>query len=151
MTQTLTDVREFTLPLGYLDASGRVHRHGLMRLATAYDEIEPLGDARVKENEAFFGLLLLSRVVTQLGDFSPVLPEVIAGLYAADFAYLQAFYSEFNALSAARPFGFPDPGQLMPQAWMRPDAADAPALPSSVETTCPQCGAELILDLAGAS
>ena len=37
---------EFTLPKGYLDATGVLHRHGIMRLATAADEILPLRDAR---------------------------------------------------------------------------------------------------------
>lgn len=127
---------EFALPLGYTDAAGFVHGRGVMRLATALDEVEPLGDPRVKDNEAFFGILLLSRVTLQLGAFAPVPPEVIAGLYAADFAYLQAFYAAVNAPGSGAPVLAPHP------------VLGAPAqLPSSVETTCPQCGAELILDL----
>ena len=150
MTQSFTDFYPFTLPLGYADAAGRLHRHGQMRLATAYDEIEPLGDRRVQDNEAFFGLLLLSRVIAQLGDFSPVPPEVIAGLYASDFAYLQAFYGELNSgQAAAQVFGVAGPD------WLRGPVADAAGgqragvETRSVETTCPQCGTELILDLGG--
>ena len=40
----------FTLPRGFVDDAGTLHREGVMRLATARDEIEPLRDARVKEN-----------------------------------------------------------------------------------------------------
>ena len=103
MTQTISRIpgfagAEFTLPLGYTDAAGGTHRYGQMRLATALDEIEPLGDPRVKDNEAFLGLLLFSRVVVRLGEFTPVPLEVIAGLYAADFAYLQSLYVELNGL-----------------------------------------------------
>lgn len=142
MTQHAADTYPFTLPLGYADASGRLHRHGLMRLATAYDEIEPLGDRRVRDNEAFFGLLLLGRVITQLGEFSPVSPEIIAGLYASDFAYLQTFYSQLNAGQSVAPaFGFSGPGELR-------TAGSAPAAQrGNIETTCPQCGTELVLDL----
>lgn len=147
MTQSSTDFYPFTLPLGYADASGRLHRHGQMRLATAYDEIEPLGDQRVRDNEAFFGLLLLSRVIAQLGDFSPVSPEVVAGLYVSDFAYLQAFYSELNSRQAVAPaFGVAGPDSLRGSAV---GAASGPPHQGSVETTCPQCGTELILDLGG--
>lgn len=137
MTALITQY-EFALPLGYTDAAGFVHGRGVMRLATALDEVEPLGDPRVKDNEAFFGILLLSRVTLQLGDFAPVPPEVIAGLYAADFAYLQAFYAAVNAPGSGAPMLAPHPVL---------GASPSPSLPSSIETTCPQCGAELILDL----
>ena len=62
----------FTLPRGYVDGSGTAHREGLMRLATARDEIEPLRDPGVRENEAYLGVLLLSRVVTRIGDVTEI-------------------------------------------------------------------------------
>jgi hypothetical protein len=86
----------FTLPRGYLDASGTVHREGVMRLATARDEIEPLRDADVRRNEAYLAVLLLSRVVTRIGDVDAITPTVIEELYAADFDHLQRLYERLN-------------------------------------------------------
>lgn len=86
----------FTLPKGYVDASGEVHREGTMRLATARDEIEPLRDVEARQNEAYLTVLLLARVVTKLGDVTEVSPEVVEGLYAADFDHLQRLYERIN-------------------------------------------------------
>ena len=86
----------FTLPKGYVDASGEVHREGTMRLATARDEIEPLRDLEARQNEAYLTVLLLARVVTKLGDVTEVSPEVVEGLYAADFDHLQRLYERIN-------------------------------------------------------
>jgi hypothetical protein len=88
---------EFELPQGYVDAQGNIHRLGVMRLATALDEIEPLGDPRVEANEAYLVILLLSRVITRLGTLASVTPQVVEGLYAADLAYLQEVYQRLNA------------------------------------------------------
>ncbi|MDQ1450767.1 MAG: hypothetical protein QOK38_633 [Acidobacteriaceae bacterium] len=87
---------EFTLPLGYVDNAGNLHREGVMRLATAADEILPLKDPRVQANEAYLILILLSRVVTKLGTLSQINPKIIEGLYSADLAYLQEFYNRIN-------------------------------------------------------
>jgi hypothetical protein len=86
----------FTLPRGYVDAHGAVHRDGTMRLATARDEIEPLRDAAVRQNEAYLTVLLLARVVTRIGEVADVTPELIEGLYAADFDHLQRLYERLN-------------------------------------------------------
>jgi hypothetical protein len=86
----------FTLPKGFVDQHGSLHRDGVMRLATARDEIEPLRDARVKENEAYLTVIVLSRVVTELGSVSQVTPKTIEGLFVADLAYLQDFYRAIN-------------------------------------------------------
>jgi hypothetical protein len=86
----------FTLPRGYIDAAGQVHRQGVMRLATALDEIEALQDPRVQANAAFLPVFLLSRVVRQLGALSPVAPPVVAGLFAIDLAYLEDLYQRIN-------------------------------------------------------
>jgi hypothetical protein len=86
----------FTLPKGYVDAAGTVHREGVMRLATARDEIEPLRDAAVRSNEAYLAVLLLSRVITRLGDLTEITPELIEELYAADFDHLQRLYERLN-------------------------------------------------------
>lgn len=112
---------EFTLPRGYVDTRGNLHRQGVMRLATALDEIEPLQDARVRANEAYLGILLLARVITRLGDIGQITPAIIEGLFSSDMTYLQEFYIQIN------------------------DGA------SLVETQCPACGARFALDLAGGS
>ena len=85
---------EFTLPLGYLDAEGGLHRRGTMRLATAADEIQPLRDPRVQQNPAYLTVILLSRVITSLEGVEPVTPQVVEGLFAADLAHLQDLYNE---------------------------------------------------------
>jgi hypothetical protein len=87
----------FTLPRGCVDAGGKVHRDGTMRLATARDEIEPLRDPSVRQNEAYLTVLLLTRVVTRLGELTEITPDTIEGLYAADFDHLQRLYERLNA------------------------------------------------------
>jgi len=90
-----TDI-PFTLRHGLVDDNGEVHREGSMRLATARDEIEPLRDPEVRRNEAYLSVLLLSRTVTRIGDVTEITPEVIEGLYAADFDHLQRLYERVN-------------------------------------------------------
>lgn len=104
---------EFTLPMGYLDGEGNLHREGVMRLATAADEILPLKDPRVQANEAYLILILLSRVVTRLGALPSLDPKVMEDLYATDLAYLQEFYNGINQNGQA-----------------------------NVETVCPKCSHE---------
>jgi hypothetical protein len=86
----------FELPVGFVDSSGTCHRQGVMRLATARDEIMPLRDPRVRDNEAYLTVLLLSRVVTQLGTVDQVTPGVIEELFAVDLAFLQDLYRRVN-------------------------------------------------------
>jgi hypothetical protein len=87
---------EFTLPKGYVDGSGEVHRHGTMRLATAGDEILPLRDPRVLANESYLTIILMSRVITQLGSLPDVNPRIVEGLFVEDLAYLQELYNRVN-------------------------------------------------------
>jgi len=112
---------EFTLPLGYVDGEGSLHREGTMRLATAADEILPLRDSRVQNNQAYLIVILLARVITKLGSVGQVTPKVIEGLYAADLAYLQEFYNRINRNGKA-----------------------------SVAAACPKCEHEYELELSGA-
>lgn len=109
----------FTLPCGYVDGQGVLHRQGVMRLATALDEVEPQQDARVRMNAAYLSILLLGRVVTQLGNLKVVGPEIIERLFAEDFLYLQQLYVRINGGDS-----------------------------SLIETQCPRCGARFGLDLA---
>src|SRR4051812_44155103 len=88
---------EFELPKGFVDEAGALHRHGTMRLATAADEILPLRDPRVQQNEAYLAVIVLARVITRLGSLADVHTGVIEALYASDFAYLQQLYERFNA------------------------------------------------------
>jgi len=87
---------EFTLPRGYVDAEGELHRDGVMRLATAADEILPLKDPRVQANPAYLIVILLSRVVTRLGTVGAINPKVIEGLFSSDLAFLQQLYNSIN-------------------------------------------------------
>lgn len=86
----------FTLPRGYVDAMGQVHREGSMRLATALDEIEAVQNPRVLANEAYLPVVLLSRVMTRLGSLPSVTAAVLEQLYAADLAYLEDLYLRLN-------------------------------------------------------
>lgn len=111
---------EFTLPRGYVDAEGNLHRQGVMRLATAMDEIAPLRDLRVRSNQAYLVIILLSRVLVKLGTLPQVTTGVIENLFAADLAYLQAFYRQINEQGT-----------------------------STLTLTCPECSAKFEIDLAG--
>ena len=92
---------EFTLPRGYVDQEGTVHRDAVMRLATAADEILPMKDPRVQANPAYLVVILLSRVITRLGSVEAINPKVIEGLFASDLAYIQEFYNRINGDGAA--------------------------------------------------
>jgi hypothetical protein len=87
---------EFTLPRGYVDSNGNLHKKGMMRLATAADEILPLRDPRVKANQAYLVIILLSRVITRLGELSEVNTKIIEGLFSTDLTYLQNMYRQVN-------------------------------------------------------
>lgn len=86
----------FELPRGYVDDSGTLHRKGVMRLATARDEILPLRDPRVQDNEAYLTVLLLARVLTQLGTLPSITTATVEGMFAADLAFLQDLYRRIN-------------------------------------------------------
>ena len=86
----------FRLPRGFVDENGNVHRDGVMRLATARDEILPLQDYRVQSNRAYLVIVLLSRVITQLGEHRQVTVDMIENLFSTDLAYLQEFYRKIN-------------------------------------------------------
>lgn len=116
---TLQTEFEFTLPRGYVDRDGNLHKRGIMRLATAMDEIAPLRDMRVQGNQAYLVIILLSRVITKLGSLSLVNTGVIENLFAADLAYLQAFYRQINEEGT-----------------------------SAFKVTCPECKTEVEVDLA---
>lgn len=111
---------EFTLPQGYADEDGTLHRDGVMRLATAADEIKPLKDPRVQSNSSYLTIILLARVVTQLGTIDNVTPHVIENLFVSDLEYLQGLYERVNT-----------------------QGMDA------VETACPECGEEFAVDFGG--
>ena len=87
---------EFTLPRGYIDQAGNLHKNGIMRLATAMDEIIPLQDRRVRDNQAYLVIVLLGRVIIKLGTLPSIDTSVIENLFAADLAYLQTLYRRIN-------------------------------------------------------
>ena len=92
------------LPRGFKAPDGSIHRIGRMRMATVKDEIAPLTDARVQHNEAYLALMLLSRVITRLGDYQQVSPEMLENFFAADIIYLQDLYGYINGLDAPSAF-----------------------------------------------
>lgn len=111
---------EFTLPKGYVDAEGKLHRKGTMRLATAKDEIIPLQDFRVKNNRAYLVIILLSRVISRMGELkdSEINPGIVENLFSADLSYLQEFYRQINETGTA-----------------------------NVQAKCPSCGQEFQVDI----
>jgi hypothetical protein len=110
----------FVLPRGYVDESGTVHRAGVMRLATAKDEIIPQRDPRVRENESYLTVLLLSRVITRLGSVPAITPGVVESMFASDLAFLQDLYRRINQDGT-----------------------------TELAVTCPSCRAEVTVDLGG--
>lgn len=93
---TLQTEFPFTLPRGYVDSEGNLHREGTMRLATAYDEIAPLKDPRVQSNPGYLVIILLARVITRLGSLEQLNPRTIESLFATDLAFLQDLYRRIN-------------------------------------------------------
>ncbi|MBP0018133.1 MAG: hypothetical protein J7647_11370 [Cyanobacteria bacterium SBLK] len=89
---------EFSLPKGYIDGDGNIHRTGIMRLARAIDEIVPMRDPRVKTNPAYATAIILSRTIVRLGALDSISPAIIEGLFVADLNYLQKFYRKINEL-----------------------------------------------------
>jgi hypothetical protein len=118
--ETLRTEFPFELPRGYVDESGTVHRHGVMRLATARDELIPLRDDRVRENAAYLSVVLIARVISRLGAIEDVHAGIVENLFAADLAFLQDFYRRINAEGHTR-----------------------------ASVTCPSCDHQFAIDLAG--
>ena len=110
----------FILPRGYVDQAGVVHRDGVMRLATAKDEIIPQRDPRVRENESYLTVLLLSRVITRLGRLGEVNPGIVENMFASDLAFLQDLYRRINQEGT-----------------------------SQAAVTCPSCQHEFTVEMAG--
>ena len=119
-TEALRTEYPFVLPRGYVDEDGRVHREGVMRLATGRDEIMPQTDPRVRQNSAYLSILLLERTVTSLGTLPSVDTFVVENLFASDLAFLQDLYRRINSEG-------------------RTEAA----------VTCPSCGHDFAVDLSG--
>jgi hypothetical protein len=92
----------FTLPRGYVDEDGGLHRDGVMRAATAFDEIAPLKDPRVQANPGYLVIILLARVITRLGTLPDLTPRTVEAFFAADLAYLQELYNRLNDPSGGR-------------------------------------------------
>lgn len=93
---------EFTLPKGYVDENGDLHKRGTMRLATAADEILPMRDPRVQQNPGYLTVIMLARVVTKLGNLKMVDTQVIEKMFTTDFNYLQSFYREINEIEKSK-------------------------------------------------
>lgn len=125
MDKPLTTETEFILPLGYRDEDGVIHKNGVMRLATAADEILPLRDHRVQNNPSYLAIIVLARVVVQLGTLQVISTQTIEGMYSKDFNYLQALYNQINGLSEDTGSGSPQIGEGESQS----QAGNVEALP----------------------
>jgi hypothetical protein len=90
----------FTLPIGYRAEDGSLYRDGVMRLATAADEIFSMRDSRVQVNPAYQSIVVLARVVVSLGRLELITPAVIESLFMADFNHLLRLYEKVNQLDA---------------------------------------------------
>jgi hypothetical protein len=155
---TLQTKYEFVLPRGYVDDAGALHRKGVMRLATARDELDPLRDPTINgPDDPRLTILVLARVVEQLGTLSLVTPHEIEGLFAADLAFLQDFYGvinfgsqeEYHALLAAQQASSPPPTPIDPEAVSMTAAPveSAPAVPADVSVVAGEAGsAEAVAD-----
>lgn len=87
---------EFTLPKGYVDNAGEVHRRGKMRLATAGDEISATRDPRVLANPSYLTIVILSKVIVEMEGLEVITPTHIERLFTADLAFLQDMYQRIN-------------------------------------------------------
>jgi hypothetical protein len=92
----------FTLPHGLAGEGGVIHREGVMRMSTAYDEIAPLKDPRVQANPGYLVIILLSRVITRLGTLELINPKVVESLLSGDLVYLQELYKRINQYGHSR-------------------------------------------------
>lgn len=115
---------EFVLPNGYVDTTGRIHRNGRMRMATAMDEVSAMSDPRVQENLAYLPVILLSNVVVALGDLPSVTPQVIGGIFASDLVYLEDLYQRLNS---SKPLVL---GAICPHCGMQIQIQVAPLAPA---------------------
>ncbi|WP_086828361.1 hypothetical protein [Allokutzneria sp. NRRL B-24872] len=120
MSSALRTEYPFTLPRGYVDDAGTTHREGVMRLATARDELTPQTDPRVRQNPAYLTVLLLERTVTKLGSLSSVDTFVVESLFASDLAFLQDLYRRINQEGH-----------------------------TEASVSCPGCGTDFSVDIAG--
>lgn len=133
---SLRTTYDFTLPRGYVDDHGAVHRTGMMRLATARDELEPLRDPTITgPDDPRLTIVVLARVVSTLGSLELVTPHEIEGLFAVDLAYLQDFYGVINFGTESEFEEFVAAQQVEAPAPAAPVAAPAPEEPSGFEGT----------------
>jgi hypothetical protein len=116
---TLQTEFDFALPRGLVDNRGHVQRKGVMRLATARDEMAAHKDRRAKDNPPYRTLVLLAQVITRLGSLCAVTPELLEGLFSRDLAYLREFYNRINQQGDAQ-----------------------------IPTECPECSAQFAVEIA---
>ena len=104
-------VYEFTLPKGYIDNGGEIHKRGRMRLATAGDEISATRDPRVLQNPSYLTIVILSKVITEIEGVDAITATLVEKLFTADLAFLQDMYQRINDIE-----------------------------PPTLTATCPDCG-----------
>jgi hypothetical protein len=87
---------EFQLPKGLVDERGDRYQTGVMRLATARDEILLQKNRQAQDNAAYGALVMLAQVIVKLGDRTEITPEFLENLFTLDLAYLREFYNRIN-------------------------------------------------------
>lgn len=92
----------FILPRGLVDANGVIQQQGVMRLATARDELLAQKHRHVQAYPEYVTLVLLSQVITQLGTLEAVSPEDLENLFTQDLAYLRELYNRVNQVGSAK-------------------------------------------------
>ena len=117
--ETIASEFEFTLPIGYTDNEGQCHQKGRMRLETVADTIKITADPRVRQNQMYYNIIVLTRCILQLGNLRQVTNHVIENLSSQDFHYLLDFHHQINE-----------------------------ALRDRVELTCPQCDGHFEAEVA---
>jgi hypothetical protein len=93
----IRDEFHFSLPKGTgLQPNSGTRVTGTMRLTKVSDLLSIERDGGVQRNSGEFYLVLLSKVVTQLGTLKAVNRKVIENLDPADFAFLTDFINHIN-------------------------------------------------------
>ena len=85
------DTIPFTLPRGYKDKSGAIHKEGVLRIPNGFDReiVIPL----FKKNSATATTMLLTRIMS-FNDGAVIIPDLVANMSLRDREYLEKLVNE---------------------------------------------------------